>query len=240
MDQTDDSIIKTAGSITKEEYLANVEYNIMQNTLVLESSHPFPGYHGSNLPENPVPNSIYLVTARRYDGEELLRKGKKVKGLFPEESDISYGEVSFRGNEYQFIRARGLDCFGCIPRLQEALMKEGIEFMKRKKFTGDALIKLQKFFPLEKIDDNIYRGLDEPRMHYFEIPYRPDWQFFKKITFFIRSNIESYTFDAALGSLYLRQIADMVRIYGEGLTLEQMQFIRKKYLYELAHPDHLQ
>ncbi len=240
MNHTEDQIIKTAGSITKEEYLVNVEHNIMTNTLVLESSHPFPGYHGSNLPENPVPNSIYLVTARRYDGEELLRKGKKVKGMFPEGSDISYGEVSFRGSEYQFIRARGLDCFGCIPKLQEVLSAEGIEFMKKKKFTGDALIKLRKYFPLERIDDHIFKDQSEPRMHYFEIPYKPEWDFFKKITYYIRGNIENYSYDAALGALYLRDIIDVVRIYGIDLTLEQMQFIRKKYLYELAHPDHLQ
>ncbi|TVR71647.1 MAG: hypothetical protein EA408_08365 [Marinilabiliales bacterium] len=236
----DDKTINTPGSITKEEDLINVEHNILPNTLVLESAHPFPGYHGSNLPENPAPNSIYIVTARRYDGEDLLRKGRKVRKIFPSTCDISYGEVRFRGNDYQFIRARGLDCFGCVLKLQEALSEEGVEFMKQKKFSGEALIRLQKFFRLEKVDDHIYRDLDEPRMHYFEIPEKPEWEFFRKITFYIRGNVENYTYDAALGALYLKDIADVVRIYGKDITIEQMQFIRKKYLYEIAHPDHLE
>jgi hypothetical protein len=34
----------------------------MPDTLVLESSNPYPGYHGNNVPESLKPNDIYLVT----------------------------------------------------------------------------------------------------------------------------------------------------------------------------------
>jgi hypothetical protein len=111
--------------------------------------------------------------------------------------------------------------------------------MKKKSIGGDALIKLQKFFAFQKIDDNIYRDIDNAFIHYFEIPYKPDWSFFKKITFYIRGNVDKLAYDAALGTVYLREVHDMIRIYSRDLKIDQLNFIREKYLYELAHPDHL-
>ena len=235
----DGDIIKATGTIVKGEVLTNIEHNIMPNTLVLESSHPFPGYHGSNLPEKPSPNSIYLVTATKCEGEDILRAAKMIKKSFPFNFDASFGKAEIYTNTYHFIRVRKLDCFDCIPRLQEAFASRGIVFMKKKKIKDEALITIQKFFLLNKTDEHLYRDLDDPLMFYFEIPERPDWNFFNKITNFIRSNVDNYSFDAAQGTIYLEDIIDMVRIYAKDITNDQLRFIRKKYLYELSHPDHL-
>jgi hypothetical protein len=120
-----------------------------------------------------------------------------------------------------------------------AFVDEGINFMKKKTDQRRCPYNLQKFFTFQKIDNNIYRDTDNPYMHYFEIPERPSWPFFRKITFYIRSNVDNYSYDAALGAVYLEEIHDMVRIFSKELTLEQLNFIRSKYLYELSHPDHL-
>jgi hypothetical protein len=232
-------IIKATGTITKEEILTDIDHNIKPNTLVLESSHPFPGYHGSNLPEESLPNIIYLVTDQRYDGEEILRAAKKIKPVFPMKFDASYGKAELYSTPYHFIRIRHLSGFECIADLQEAFAKEGIVFMKKKPVRAEGLIKIQKFFNIEKIDAHLYRDLDEPLMYYFEIPEKPEWQFFKKITVYVRSNIDSYTFDAAIAVVYHHEILDLVRIFARDITIDQLHFIRRKYLYELAHPDHL-
>ncbi len=232
-------IIKATGTITKEETLINIEHCIMPNTLVLESSFPFPGYHGSNLPERPLPNTIYLVTDTKYDGEDILRKAKKIKKVFPENFDASFGKFILYNKTYYFIRARDINCFGCIARLQEAFAGEGIKFMKKKKINGEALIMIQKFFSFQKIDEHIYKDLYRSDMYYFEIPEKPEWQFFKKTTFYIRGNVDSYSFDAALATVCLEDIMDMVRIYARDLSIDQLQYVRGKYLYELTHPDHL-
>jgi hypothetical protein len=232
-------IIKATGTITKEEILTDIDHNIMPNTLVLESSQPFPGYHGSNLPEESLPNIIYLVTDQRYDGEEILRAAKKIKPVFPKKFDASYGKAELYSVPYHFIRIRNLSCFDCIAGLQEEFVKEGIIFMKKKPVSAEALIKIQKFFQIEKIDDHLYRDLEDPLMFYFEIPDKPDWQFFKKITVYVRSNIDNYTFDAAIAVVYHDEILDLVRIFAKDITIDQLHFIRRKYLYELAHPDHL-
>ncbi len=234
-----DDIIKAPGKIIKEEDLVNVKHNIMHNTLVLESSHPFPGYHGKNLPEPPMPNNIYLVTETKYEGEDILRTAKKIKHSLPAKCDLSFGHACLNKKAYHFIRARGLDCFGSIPRLQAALAEEGIKFRRMKTLCGKALIKLRKYFPLKKIDENIFQDIDNPYLYYFEIPEKPPWEFFKKITIYIRSNLDKYSFDAALAIIYMEDITDMVRIYARDIDHEQLEFVRSKYLYELSHPDHL-
>ncbi len=236
---TTENNLEATGAIVKEEDLINIKHKVMPNTLVLESSHPFPGYHGSNLPENPLPGSIYLVTQRKYDGDDILRAAKKIKRSFPDNFEASFGQAEINERIYHFIRIKNLDCFDCIPVMQKAFADEGIQFMKRKSVSGESLIKLQKFFRLQKIDNHLYKDLDDPLMYYFEIPEKPGWGLFKKITFYVRANVANYTFDAALGTLYLEYIIDMVRIYAKDMTIEQLEFIRKKYLYELAHPDHL-
>ncbi len=232
-------IIKATGTVTKEEFVVNISHNIMPDTLVLESSHPFPGYHGSNLPENPLPNTIYLVTETKYDGEEILRITKKIKKRFPEKFDASYGKLELFTNTFNFIRVRDIDCFDCIERIQKEFACHGIKFKKKKKIDGEASIRIQKFFTMEKIDDHIYRDLIRSDNYYFEIPEKPEWEFFKKVTFYIRGNVNNYSFDAALVAVYLEDIREMVRIYAQNVTPGQLRFVRDKYIYELTHPDHL-
>ena len=227
------------GTIIKEENLVNVEHSIMPDTLVLESSIPFPGYHGSNLPENPAPESIYLVTNTFYEGEDILRTARNIKPGFPYDFDASFGKAEIFSNTYYFIRVRNLDCFDCIKKIQEKFTEKGIKFMKKKSVRGEALIRLQKIFTLRKIGDHLYDAPDDPSMYYFEIPDKPDWSFFKKITIYIRNNIDNYTYDAALAFIYNNLITDMVRIYAKDITIEQLEKVRSKYLYELSHPDHL-
>ena len=54
----ENKIIETFGSITKVEQLHTIDSNILDNTFVLETFEPFPGYHGENLPsEEEILNS---------------------------------------------------------------------------------------------------------------------------------------------------------------------------------------
>jgi hypothetical protein len=236
---TGNDIIKATGTITKEEEFINIEIFVMPNTLVLESLHPFPGYHGDNLPEMLSPKFYYLATDTKYEGDDILRAAKKVKAKLPYEFNASFGHAEIFPNIIHFIRITDLNCVDCIGLIQEAFKTEGINFMKKRTIGGDALIKIQKLFTFQKIDEYIYRDAENPLMHYFEIPDKPSWPFFRKITFYIRSNVDNYSYDAALGAFYLDEIHDIVRIFGKDLTLSQLNFIRIKYLYELTHPDHL-
>jgi hypothetical protein len=235
-----DEVEYAAGAITKEEELVRIEHSVIPGTLVLESSHPYPGYHGTNVPETMIPNDIYLVTRFRYEGEDILRKARKIKHVLHDRFETTFGQVEIASRIYPFIRVKNLDCFKCVDRVQKAFEQEGIEFCRRKNIDGQGLIRIQRLFSFRKVTDHIFVNSNNPLVHYFEIPCRPDWEFFKKITYYIRGNINKYSFDAALGFVYLDELHDLVRIFGKGLTVDQLIFIREKYLYELEHPDHLE
>ncbi len=59
---------ETVGTITKRETLASMEHDT-DKALVLESLKPYPGYHGTTIPEQLNPVSIFLVTSKKYTGE---------------------------------------------------------------------------------------------------------------------------------------------------------------------------
>ncbi len=235
-----DTIRHASGSITKEEELVRIEHSVIPGTLVLESSHPYPGYHGNNVPESMVPNDIYLITKVKYEGEEILRKARKIKHKLRDRFNVSFGHAIIDSRTYHFIRLKNLDCFDCIDRVQKAFTDEEIVFCKSRNIGGQALIKIQRLFSFEKAAGHLFKKSDNPLVYYFEIPCKPDWEFFKKITFYIRGNLDKYSYDAALGAVYLEEIHDLIRIFSPGLTLEQLEFVREKYLYELENPDHLE
>jgi len=66
-------IIQTIGGIAKEEDLFTLTNHVMPNTFVLENEVPYPGYHGKNLPTDPIPISVFLVTKEKYSTEKILR-----------------------------------------------------------------------------------------------------------------------------------------------------------------------
>ncbi len=234
-----DQILNATGTITKEEELISIEHSVLPDTLVLESSRPYPGYHGHNVPENIAPSDIYLITKTRYDGEDILRKSKKIKKTLKDRFDVSFGHAEIHSQTLHFIRLKNLDCFDCIDRIQQAFKKEDIVFCRKKRIKGEALINIQRLFSLKKVAGHIFRNLDNPSVYYFEIPCKPKWDTFKKITYYIRGNIDKYSFDAAIGAIYLKELHDIIRIYSPGLTVDQLELIRDKYLYEFEHPDHL-
>lgn len=49
------SLLTSIGTITKKEKIATVENDIRSNTLVMESLFPFPGYHGTTVPDRTDP-----------------------------------------------------------------------------------------------------------------------------------------------------------------------------------------
>ncbi len=49
-------IIETIGTIEKKESLEPVKYR----NLVLETVTPFPGYHGTTIPDTDVPSSLLI------------------------------------------------------------------------------------------------------------------------------------------------------------------------------------
>lgn len=228
-----DKDIITIGTISKEEVVRTIEHKIMPNTLVLENLEPFPGYHGENLPSDPVPLSIFLVNAETYTDEDIIRKTQKIR---------KYTDIHFSGspstiktyNEcYSCIRLWGLKNFDVIPELQKIYMNEGIKFKKKRKIAGNSIIQIRKTFYIKEIQEGIFKDLEEQQMYYLQIPTLLSWGLFHNIIKKIKNNVDNNNFDAALGTVYMKELLDVIRIYTKTPDIEQLNLLRKKIINEI-------
>jgi len=226
-------IIETMGSITKVEKLETLVNNTLENTLVLEEVEPYPGYHGTNLPSGYNPTAVYLLLMEKLTAIDIIRITQKIRKYFKPVFDGTAAKIHINNNAFDAIRIRNLEDIRILPELQRTYQYEGIHFPKKKTIKGDGIIELTKQFELEVLGEHIYKDLEDALMYYFLIPGQLNWQLFFEITISIRHNLDNLNFDAALGTLYLKEIIDVVRIFAKDMGLEDLSMIRKRYLEEL-------
>jgi hypothetical protein len=225
-------IIETMGSITKVEKLETLNSNILQNTLVLEEVEPFPGYHGANLPSGYNPTAVYLIIKKKLSSINIIRTTQEIRKYFKHEFDGTAANICINNDVYNAIRLRNLD-IKILPELQKNYMYEGIKFLKKKSIKGDGIIELKKHFELEALGEGIYKDMEDPLMYYLRIPKHLSWQMFFEITTSIKHNQDNLNFDGALGSIYMKDIIDVVRIFAKDMELGDLSTIRQQYLDEL-------
>ncbi len=225
------TIIQTVGGIAKLESLRTITSHIMANTFVLDMEEPYPGYHGMNLPSDAKPISIFVITRIKYTLEHLLRITQSIKTYFEYNFDAVPGTICIQNEDLPCIRIREIDNYELLEELQNCFFSEGIQFMKKRTMNARGVIQLKKLFNIEKIDDGIFKDLDDPSMFYVTLPYQVNWQRFVLITQRVRNNIDKIqaNFDAALGAIYTKEILDVARIYSRETNLEKLQMIKKKY-----------
>jgi len=226
--------IESLGKIIKEETLQSVTFNIVQNTFVLENLQPFPGYHGENLPAESAPESIFLIIPKPITAEMIFRLSRHLCNYHDLNFSACPAEISLSNNTYYAIRIKGLKSYANIADLQGCLMDNGISLMKFRKIKCPGVMKIEKIFSLDRIDNFIYKDLDDELTYYLNIPYQFNWNLFKKVTNNIKNNLENRNFDAAMGFIYHKEIFDFVRIYGH-VNAERLRTIREKYLEEINH-----
>jgi hypothetical protein len=226
--------IETVGTILKVETLTTLTESILNNTLVLENIEPFPGYHGSNLPTEPIPHYLYFILNKKYATERIIRITQSIKRYFKPEFDATAGRICIYNDQFYCVRVKDLKSFANIAELQSCYYDEGLRFMKKKNISGPALIRLNKYFILQKLEEGIFLDLEEPRMHYLQIPLQLRWKLFEKITYTIKNNFDNPNFDSALGSIFLKEVIDVLRIFAKEWNIDRLRDLRKKYLDEIA------
>lgn len=224
--------IETIGSIEKKETIVSVD----NDHLVLESLHPFPGYHGTTVPDQPNPKSLFLVMRSKETEETIIRITSKVKSNFSSEFEGSPGTVSVFNRIEPCIRIKDLQNYALIPELISLYKEEGISFIKGRKIDSYyGTIRIKKNFILTEVNDGIYMDKETPEMGYFEIPSQLEWDLFEKITLGIKHNIDDNNFDAALGTIYrFSGLIDVIRIYDTNVCLGECLFLREKYNNEIS------
>ncbi len=225
--------IEVFGGLAKRENLITLNENVMQNTLVLESELPFPGYHGKNLPQDPVPNALFFVTSKIHTIEKVIRATSDIKKYFQHPFDAATGKICIFNDTYGCIRIRGLDSFEHITELQANYIDSGLKFKKKKSIHAPCIIQLKKSFVIETISEGLFKDLEDMSMYYLQIPRQLKWKMFESITQKVKNNMDNANFDAALGSIYYKGVKDVVRIYAQDIIPERLQSIREKYITEI-------
>lgn len=225
-------ILETIGTIEKKEMLGPVGYS----DLVLESFEPFPGYHGTTVPDNIKPKSLFIITRSKYIEEKIIRITQKIKKDHGFEFDGTPGHVTLYNMLNPCIRLKGLKSFERVPDILQAYKGEGIEFMTNRKiepFTG--IIKVKKYFLLDPISEEVFYDAEDKSMFYFAIPVQLRFNQFEKIVIEIKNNMEEHNFDVALGTIYRRNgLIDMIRVYDQKCSPERLEMIRSKFLDKIS------
>jgi hypothetical protein len=221
-------LLETIGTIEKKEMLGPVGYK----ELVLEAFQPFPGYHGTTVPDKETPNSLFALTRSKYTEEKIIRVIQKIKSDPRYTFDATPGMVTLYNMLNPCIRFKDIDAYDKMPPILKAFDNEGIEFMSNRKiepFSG--IIKVKKYFLVEVLSDYMFKDVEEPRMHYFAIPVQLRFNQFEKITVDLKHNMEDPNFDVALGTIFRKSgLIDVIRVYDDKCTPEKIDLIRTKYL----------
>lgn len=225
-----EGIFTTFGTITKKEQLTSVENETNSNALVLENIAPFPGYHGTTVPDNLEADSLFAITKTNYSEETIIRVIQNVKKKINFDFDAAPAAFKMQNENRTAIRFKELK-YVLVGQVIEEFAKQGIEFRKTKKIAPfDTIIRVHKFFSLKQENEFIYSDGDDSHMHYIKIPALVKWSSFKTMTFSCRNNCDDKNFDAAMASIYLnKSITDFVRIYGINVSMKKLENIKKKY-----------
>jgi len=227
-DMSNRILLETLGTIEKKEMLGPVGYK----ELVLEAFQPFPGYHGTTVPDKDTPRSLFAITRSKYTEEKLIRVTQKIKSEKKMHFDATPGMVTLYNMLNPCLRFKNLSSYTEVPDILKAYEEEGIEFMSNRNIEPySGIIKVKKYFLVEVISDSIFLDAEDPNMFYFSIPFQLRFNQFEKITLDLKQNIDDANFDAALGTIYRKSgLIDLIRIYAEKCTPERIEHIRTKYI----------
>ena len=226
--------IETVGTISKKETNASLEEGFCNGALIIESKFPFPGYYSATVPDKDTlnPRSVYLLTKKIHDAENIMRINHDVKKSFRKRFDATVGEITVFNQVRPCIRVKFLGDYKNLPELVDLYRKYGIRFLKYRKVKPYyGFIKIHKYFVLESPEPGLYTDVENPEMCYFQIPGKIKWSKFEKITITLKRNLEDNKFDAAIGTIFRKNcLVDVVRIYDTNMSGEKLKHLKKKYL----------
>jgi hypothetical protein len=219
-------------NLTKSDTVVAISENTVPGSLVFDSLNPFPGYYHEG-PTESHPIYIYLVLARQYPLEEIIRATQNIEKEYKISFDAGKGYMNI-GSEYMnVIRVRHIPKTDIISKLQEAYQKEGIQFLMHKKLKGkfDVKVKIVKFLVLEMLGEGIYLNSEDPTFAYIEIPKYMNTEIFQKVSMDVKYNWDGHEFDAARGSFYNEgKLCEVIRIRSDKMNLEYLSGIQKLFV----------
>ncbi len=222
------NFIRVCGSIVKMESLAALKSNILENTCVAEANLPYANYYGS-VPLKGNPNSLFLFTKQYYTLEEVLRFSQKITSCVMEKVNVASSVLKFQNSQTTAIRIKNLPDYQHLAHIQECFANQGVEFAKRTPIEKEALVKTNKCFILEEIDEEIFMDVVEENKGYILIEKLLTQEEFFALVKEIRNNSECRLFDAAKGGIIVdSEVKEIIRIYSEHLDITELKYIQTK------------
>jgi len=224
------------GKIIIQENISPIERNKIKNTFVIHIPNPLSSYY-NRFTEVNRPNSIVFITKNPVSFEKILRASKKINNK--EKLNISGAkcEVKIGRKKYSGIRIKGIDRYTNIENIQNAFKNEGFEYTKNVRLNKgtDSIVRMNKFFELQQIDDGIYQSPNNKDRFYIIIPKDMNWDKFRDLTFDIKNNVSVTNYDIAKGIFYEKEgITDMLRVIKPNITIDMVKEIQQKYLDRLS------
>lgn len=220
------------GNLTKSVTVAALDSNILPGSLVFDSLNAFPGYYHDS-PVSPKPLYLYLVLDKPYPLEVILRATQNIEKEYKWSFDAGKGYLQIGSEALNVIRLRHLPDLELVDKIQEAYIKQGINFLMNKRITGtfEASVKVVKFLYLEKVGEGVYIDWHEPEFGYIEIPEYQGEEKFVKTTMDVKYNWMGPEFDAASCSIYMNgKLTELVRILSHKTNAGYLSEIRALYL----------
>lgn len=222
------------GKIIIQEKIDTIDENKLPGTFVINVPDPYKHYYG-RFTEIVKPVSIIFVTKTPNSFEKILRVTKKINEKYNLNLDGAKCEVTMNSRKLDGIRVKGINRFHEIGQIQQYYKDEGYEFAKSEKFKStEVLIRINRFFNVDEVEQGIYHSHNEDEVYYIEVPRYMTWEEFKKLTQEIKHNIADANYDIAKGIFYVNLgITEILRVVKPKATMELLKTIKKKYIEKL-------
>lgn len=226
--------LEYVGKIIKQENIDTVDANKIPKTFVINVPNALGSYY-SRFTDVNKPDSIIFVTKTPNSFEKILRVTAGINKKYGLNLDGAKCEVKIDSRKLNGIRVKGINRFTEIGTIQQYYKDHDYDFAKSEKFTDtDSLIRVNRFFNIEKLDEGVFKSNVEDDVYYVTIPKYMSWNEFRTITFEIKNNISDKSYDIAKGVVYIDGgIKEFLRIVKPKFTLESIKLIRDKYIDKL-------
>ncbi len=222
-------------NLTKIDTVVAIDEKIIPGSLVFDSLNPFPGYY-HDTPMSARPIYLYLVLDSQYALEHIIRATQNIGTEYNWNFDAGKSYMTIGSQLLNAIRLRHLPELDMVEKIQQAYIKQGLNFLMTKKLKGklEVKVKIVKFLNLEQIGDGIYLNSDDTTFAYVEIPKYLNQEAFFKVSMDVKYNWDGHEFDAARASFYSEgKLYEVVRIRSDKMNLEYLSKIRKLFIEKI-------
>ena len=206
----------------------------LNNLIVLESD-PEQGYFfRGNLPEqtkNINDHHLYLVVRKTIPcfQDRIIRHAHYIENELKLNLHISPGQMTFENEAHSCVRIRVSE-LDLLQDFIDDLEEMGIEFFYGRRFRHfqpyESFVQFKKYINLEKLDEGVYRNMDDNNSHFVEIPSDIDYSLFETMITDIKNNCELNMFNTALVYFHLKdKILNMAALYSRECNEERLPML---------------